>query len=218
MNSWIVFYIYLLYLFIYLFVVYLMTLSVTETIQGVKKGLQVLRGYRTHLNEQNIPSQHMFRNQCLLRYGRCSCDLYSRCSVWFTWISTQLSAHRHTEVRTLSKISGLTRISCQIFTTRCCNTPKSFIGAEYTKVFRCPHSQKSRGLKSGDHASQLTGPLSPVHCSLKSGSGALWQWRENEVMPHDAWTTCVANEEAHTPRVLVNHSPKNGGRLHLLVC
>jgi hypothetical protein len=41
----------------------------TEThIQGVyKKWLQALRGYSTHLNEQNSPSQHMSRNQCLLR-------------------------------------------------------------------------------------------------------------------------------------------------------
>jgi hypothetical protein len=35
----------------------------------LKKGLQALRGYSAHLNEQSS-SQHMSRNQCLLRYGR----------------------------------------------------------------------------------------------------------------------------------------------------
>jgi hypothetical protein len=32
--------------------------------------LLALRGYNTHLNEQKLPSQHMSRNHCLLRYGR----------------------------------------------------------------------------------------------------------------------------------------------------
>jgi hypothetical protein len=35
---------------------------------------------------------------------------------------------------------------------------KSLISIEYNKVFRCPRSQKPRGLKSGDHAGQLTEP------------------------------------------------------------
>jgi hypothetical protein len=39
------------------------------SIQSVKKFLQALRGYSTHLNEQKGPSQHMSRNQRLLRYG-----------------------------------------------------------------------------------------------------------------------------------------------------
>jgi hypothetical protein len=108
----------------------------------------------------------MSRNQCLLRYGRCSCDPYSRCSMWFLCISTQISAPSH-RVRTLSKIPACTRISWQTFSSRCCNTCKPFIGAEYTKVFRCPHSQKSRGLRSGDRAGQLTGPPRPIHCSPK---------------------------------------------------
>jgi hypothetical protein len=59
--------------------------------------------------------------------------------------------------------------------------------------------------------------LSTVH--RKSGSGAVWQCGENEVVPHHAWTTCVVvDEEAHVLRVLVNHSPKNDGTTHLLVC
>jgi hypothetical protein len=36
----------------------------------LEKGLQALRGYSTCLNEKKSPSQHMSRNQCLLRYGR----------------------------------------------------------------------------------------------------------------------------------------------------
>jgi hypothetical protein len=34
------------------------------------KRLQALRGYSTHLNEQEIPSQRMSRYRCLLTYGR----------------------------------------------------------------------------------------------------------------------------------------------------
>jgi hypothetical protein len=45
----------------------------------------------------------------------------------------------------------------------------------------------------------------------KSGSGAVWQCRENEVVPHHAWTTCVVDEEEQVPRALPNHSPKNDG-------
>jgi hypothetical protein len=36
-------------------------------VQGVKKGLQALRGYSVHLIEQKSPSQHMNRHQCLQR-------------------------------------------------------------------------------------------------------------------------------------------------------
>jgi hypothetical protein len=40
-------------------------------------------------------------------------------------------------------------------------------GAEHIEAFSCPHSQKSRGLKSGDRGGQLTGPPRPVRCSPK---------------------------------------------------
>jgi hypothetical protein len=112
-------------------------------------------------------------------------------------------------VRTLSKIPVFTRISWQAFSARCCNTSKTLIGAEYTKVCRCPHSQRSRRLRSGDRAGHLSGPrvLSTVH--RKSGPGAVWQCGENEMVSHHAWTPCVVvDEEAHVSRVVVNHSPK----------
>jgi hypothetical protein len=36
------------------------------------------------------------------------------------------------------------------------------------------------------------------------------------VVPHHTWSTgIVIHEEAHVPRVLVNHSPKDNGTLHL---
>jgi hypothetical protein len=76
----------------------------TNTIQYTecyKKGLHALMGYTTHLNEQKSPSQRKSRNQCLLRYGQCSCDSYSRCSMWFPCISIQLSALCCTQVHTL---------------------------------------------------------------------------------------------------------------------
>jgi hypothetical protein len=112
-------------------------------------------------------SQRYVQNQCLLRYRQCSCDLYSRCCLWFPRISTKLSALRRTQVRTLSKIPGFNRITWQAFSIRYCNTSKSLFGAAYTKAFRCSHSQKSKGLKSGDGAGQLTCPPRPIHCSPK---------------------------------------------------
>jgi hypothetical protein len=78
--------------------------------------------------------------------------LYSRCSMWFPNTAAQLSALRLTQVCTLSKSPGFIRISWQAFYTRCCNTCKSLIGSEHTKVFRCPQSPKPRGLTSGNHA------------------------------------------------------------------
>jgi hypothetical protein len=93
----------------------------------------------------------MSRNQCLVRYGQCPCDLYIRCCMWFPCISTPLSALRRTEVRTLSRIPVFTQISWQAFSTRCCNTSKSLIGAKYTKIFRCPPQ------------------LHPIHSSPKVG-------------------------------------------------
>jgi hypothetical protein len=90
----------------------------------------------------------------------------------FIWSLQQMlyvvSMHFNTTfISCLPKILGFNRISWQVFSTRCCSTSKSLISAEYTKVFRCPHSQKSKGLLSGDCAGQMTEPLCPIHCSLK---------------------------------------------------
>jgi hypothetical protein len=118
----------------------------------------------------------MSRNQCLLRYGRYPYDLYSRCSMWFPCIATQLPALRCTQVCTLSKIPGFTQISWQAFSVHCCNTSKSLIGTEYTKVIRYPHSQKSRGLKSGDYAGQFIGPYLLFTESLIQVLSVLRKW------------------------------------------
>jgi hypothetical protein len=67
--------------------------------------------------------------------------------------------------------------------------------------------QKFIRLKSGDRAGHWLSLqiLSTVH--RKSGSGAVWQCEDTEAVSHHAWTTCVVvDEEAHVPRVLVNHS------------
>jgi hypothetical protein len=110
----------------------------------------------------------MSTNHCLLGYWRCSCDLYSRCSVWFPCISTQLSALRRTEVRTLCRKFLGSLESPDSHSLLVAVTPlKSSIGAEYNKIFRCPQSQKSRGLRSGDRAGQLTGSPRPIRCSPK---------------------------------------------------
>jgi hypothetical protein len=47
-----------------------------------------VRGYSTYLNVQKSPGQHTSINQCLLWYGRGSCDLSSTCSTWFPRISS----------------------------------------------------------------------------------------------------------------------------------
>jgi hypothetical protein len=157
----------------------------------------------------------MSRNQCLLRYGRCAYDLYSRCSVWLPCISTQLSALHRTEMRTMSKIPGFTRVFWQTFSTRCCNTSKSLIGAECTAVFRCPHSQKSRGLSQWIVETSWLGLRVLPTVDPKSGSGAVWQCGGNEVVLHHVCTPCVVvGEEAHNPRLLVNHSPKRKTMVH----
>jgi hypothetical protein len=109
----------------------------------------------------------MSRNQYLLRYVWCSCDLWSRCYMWFPCISTKFLTLLHTEMPTLSKIHGFAWLARQALSIHCCNTSKSLSGTEYTKVCRCPHSQKSRGLRSGDNAGQLTGRPWFIHCSPK---------------------------------------------------
>jgi heme exporter protein D len=46
---------YLLYLWVLFFSVSLVILYSNDYIQSVRKRLHILRGYSTHLNEQNVP-------------------------------------------------------------------------------------------------------------------------------------------------------------------
>ena len=84
---------------------------------------------RPHLLPQNmqVNSKH-------------SCYTYSfGLSCMFVWRSCAW-------VRTkLAKMSGFFQISQQALSTRCYKISKSLIGSEYTKAFRCSHSQESRG-------------------------------------------------------------------------
>lgn len=98
----------------------------------------------------------MSRNQCLLR---CLCDLCSRCSLWFPCMSTQLPALCCTAQRCALCPQFLVPLKSP--------DRQSLLLAEYTKASTCPHNQNSRGLMSGVHTGKLTGPLLPVHCSLK---------------------------------------------------
>jgi hypothetical protein len=124
--------------------------------------------YSTHLTDKKSPVNiYPEANACWNMGDVRVVFTYIRCSMWFPCTSTQLSAFRHTVVRILLKISGFTQLSRQAFSTRCCNTSKSLIGAEYIKVFKCPYSQKSRGLRSGNRARQFTGSPRPIHCSPK---------------------------------------------------
>jgi hypothetical protein len=148
-----------------------------QVIQDVKKKVTGFK-WVWYSIEQQSPRWRMSRNQCLLRYGQYLSDIYSTCYMWFPCISAQLSALAHGEECTLLKIPGFTWISWQAFSTHCCNTSKSLISAEFTKVFRYPHNLKPRWLKPGDHACQLNGPPHPIYCSPKSGSGTVWLQRK----------------------------------------
>jgi hypothetical protein len=77
------------------------------------------------------------------------------------------------------------------------NICKSFTSVEHTEVFRCSHSQKWGGLKSGDRASALfTESLVQVLSdNVEKGCG----------LTLHAWAT---REEAHAPGVPVNRSPQ----------
>jgi hypothetical protein len=144
--------------------VYLLSISMFHSI---KKGLQTLRGYSIHFTEQKIPVNiwtetnacRDMGNVCVISIADALCG--SHC------ISTHLSAFCRTEVCIPLKIPGFTRISQQAFSTHCCNTFQSLNGAECTKVFRCPHNKKSKGLRLGDREGKLTGLPCPIHCSLK---------------------------------------------------
>jgi hypothetical protein len=142
--------------------------------------------------------------------GRCSYVHYNRCSVWFPYISTQLSALRRTELRTLSKSPGFILISWQAFCTRCCSTFKFLVGAEYIKVFRCFHSQTSIGLRPGDRTDHLTGPPSPIHCSPKFWFGCSLIMRKKwSCVPSCVNYTCCWWRGTHsksTGKSLINKS------------
>lgn len=52
----------------------------------------------------------------------------------------------------------------------------------------------------------------------KSASNVDWQYRGNEGVLNNAWTTSVVNEVAQVPRVLVNQSPKKMVHCTCLLC
>jgi hypothetical protein len=124
--------------------------------------------------EKKPRSTSIARNLCVLRYGQYSCDLCSRYFIRFPWISTQLSALRHTQVSTLSKTPGFTRISRRAFSARGCNT---LIDVEYTRSIRCPHSHNSRGLCRPVDWVSASYPLSTKsRIQMLSGSAAKMSW------------------------------------------
>jgi hypothetical protein len=100
----------------------------------------------------------MSRNQCLLRYGWCSCDLYSKCSLCFPCISAQLSAVQHRKFLGSLKPPDSHSPFVAVSYWSALNVPKS-LGVSKAKNFR--------ELRSGDHAGQLAGPLHPIRCSPK---------------------------------------------------
>jgi hypothetical protein len=101
-----------------------------------------------------------------------------------------------------------------IFYSLCRNAFNSLIGVEYTKDFRCPHGQKSGGLRSGDRAGQLT----RVSVSYPLLTESLVQVRRkwggtppciNRMCCH--WWRCTCSNN-------IGKSSENDDTLHLLVC
>jgi len=85
-------------------------------------------------------------------------------------------------------------------------TSNSLISSEYTKVIMCLHSQKSRRLKSEDHAGHLTGLVqlfSDIAEKMRCAPSCM--------------LACFVDEEAHLPRVLVNHWTKTDSTVHLVL-
>ena len=96
-------------------------------------------------------------------------------------------------------------------------TTDSLISFEYTKVIRCLHIQKSRGLKSGDHADHLTGPSCSIHCPTRVWFSCCLTVQKKMRCAPSCKLACVVDEEAHLPRVLVNHWTKTDSTMHLVL-
>jgi hypothetical protein len=183
------------------------------------KGLQVFMLYSTHLNEQKCPSQHMSRNQCLLSMG----------DVWVVSTADSLCgshAFQHNFQLFVTQRYALCRKSLvPLESPDRLSLLVAVIPLSHWSALNIP---KSVGVLTAKHPEDLGQGimqaswmglriLSIVH--QKSGSGAVGQCWENEVVPHHAWTTrVVVDEGAHAPGVLINQSQKNYGTLHLLVC
>jgi hypothetical protein len=87
------------------------------------------------------------------------------------------------------------------------------------KSSRCPPLPKIQSIK-------VRRSWRPVECAStklwsvpwKSGSGDVWQYAENELLPPHAWSIrLVVDEEAHVPRLLANHSQENDDTVYLSV-
>jgi hypothetical protein len=170
-----------------------------------KKCILVLTGYKYLLKWASIRSVHISRNQCVLRYGRCSCDSYSRCS-------TQLLALLRTEVRTLSKFPGLTPNFWPAFSARCCNITKSQFSNEYTAQFRWPHRQYSRKWRSGNCQDLASSPrLTESLARTLSGNAEETGWCPNMDGQHvlSLWRDACSKN-------LVNNPPTHDGKLCLI--
>lgn len=168
------------------------------------RGLQTLRVYSTHWDERKV-RVHMPQNQCLPRYRWCLCLHHNRFPVLSPCMPTQLPAPRLTEVRILSKIPGFTRISWYAFDTRYCNTSKPLIDPVSTVRYQVSWKQ------------EVAQSVRPIRW-LPRVWFRCWQCKENEVVSHHAWNTCVVfYEQANISRVLVYYTITDG-ILHLLVC
>jgi hypothetical protein len=104
-------------------------------------------------------------------------------------------------VSLFKSINRFTRICCKelsplhIYLKKVLNNPK---------VFRFPHSHRSRRLRSGDCAGQLTGAPRELHSVAHFWFGMTCG--EVELLLHHPYTVpAVFDEEDYHPRVLVNH-------------
>jgi hypothetical protein len=147
--------------------IYFLCCFTTLAVSTLYRVLKRDTGFSIYLNEHKSPIQHTSRNQCVLRHGRWSCDalcgshafqhnfhpfVAQRCVLCRKFLVSLESPDRLSPLVAVIHLSHWSVL----------NTPKS-LGV--------PRAKKSRGLRSGDHAGQLTGPPRPIHCSSKAWFG-----------------------------------------------
>jgi hypothetical protein len=118
-----------------------------------------------------------------------SCLLHNRFSVLFPCISTQPSTPRLTEVRIIMKFLVSLETPNTHSITRCCTTSKPLIGHEYSKVLTVSTARPQVNWKQ-----EVARSVRPIHW-LPRVWFMCWQCKENEVVSHHAWNTCLVFDE-----------------------
>jgi hypothetical protein len=172
---------------------------------------------RTIQRLEEKKKSHMLKGDILLKWAKksqlicpetsacCSCDLYSRCAVWFPHFSTQLLALCRTEVRTLPKIPVFIWISWQAFSSRYSNTSTLLIPT--AKIQRTEFRWSWRPVDWASASSPLfTETLVQVLSDNEKKMGVSSSCKNPRV---------VVDKEDHIVGVGLNHSPKKWCTAHV---